>query len=234
MYPQSAQILPAFWPSLASCQAPARIKIWNLPQSRAYSIDTMDSGSDKSPQVGEDERLMLGVAAGDCAAFASLYDRFATPIFSLALKMLVNEAEAEDLLQEVFLSVWNKASTFQAQKGSAFAWVVSQARNRAIDRIRSRRRRGELIDANGPELEPSGSVVRASSFNAEISERGRLLRAALEQLTAEQRQVLTLAYFEGMTQVEIASRLAEPLGTIKARAHRGLTRLRAALGYLNE
>ena len=194
----------------------------------------MDPSLEHSPLAGEDERLMLQVASGDRAAFAALYDRFATPIFSLALKMLVSEAEAQDLLQEVFLSVWNKASTFRAQRGSAFAWVVSQARNRAIDRIRSRRRRGELIDAHGSELEPSGSVVKSSSTNAEISERGRILRAALGQLTEEQRQVLLLAYFEGMTQVEIAARLSEPLGTIKARAHRGMARLRAALGYLNE
>jgi RNA polymerase sigma-70 factor (ECF subfamily) len=194
----------------------------------------MEQGSDFTSARGEDEQLMLKVAEGNRSAFATLYDRFSTPLYSLVLKMLANEAEAQDLLQEVFLSVWNKAATFRAEKGSAFAWVVSQARNRAIDRIRSRQRRGELIQAYGPELEPAGSVVASSAQNVELSERGRHVRSALEQLSAEQRQVLRRAYFEGLTQAEIAQKLAEPLGTIKARAHRGLARLRATLRFLHE
>ncbi len=189
----------------------------------------------ESSESGEaDEQLMLAVAAGSRTAFTALYERFSTPLYSLALKMLANEAEAQDLLQEVFLSVWNKAGTFRAEKGTAFAWVVSQTRNRAIDRLRSRRRRGELVDAHGPELEPSGSVVQSSADQCALSERGRQVRSALEQLTAEQRQVLRMAFFEGMTQAEIAQKLEEPLGTIKARAHRGMTRLRATLGFLHE
>jgi RNA polymerase sigma-70 factor, ECF subfamily len=206
--------------------------VWNYRRVGAYG--NMEQASESSLAVGEDEQLMLQVAEGNRVAFAALYDRFSTPLYSLALKMLANEAEAQDLLQEVFLSVWNKAVTFRSDKGSAFAWVVSQARNRAIDRIRSRRRRGELLEAHGPELEPSGSVVLSSAQNAELSERGRHLRDALGQLSEEQRQVLQLAYFEGLTQLEISQRLAEPLGTIKARAHRGMARLRAALRFLHE
>ena len=133
--------------------------VWNRPLVKAYTFSNMEPGSESPSTLGEDEQLLLKVAEGNRAAFAALYDRFATPLYSLALKMLGSEAEAQDVLQEVFLSIWNKASTFRAEKGSAFAWVVSQVRNRAIDRIRSRRRRGELVDAHGPELEPSGSVV---------------------------------------------------------------------------
>jgi RNA polymerase sigma-70 factor (ECF subfamily) len=188
----------------------------------------------ESPSRDDDEQLLLKVAEGNRTAFGALYDRFSTPIYSLALKMLANEAEAQDLVQEVFLSVWNKATTFRREKGSAFSWVVAQARNRAIDRIRSMRRRGQLVEAHLPELEPSGSVVTSSAQNAELSERGRHVRAALEQLSDEQRRVLRLAFFEGLTQVEIAEKLAEPLGTIKARAHRGLVRLRAVLRFLHE
>jgi RNA polymerase sigma-70 factor (ECF subfamily) len=150
------------------------------------------------------------------------------------LKILANEAEAQDLLQEVFLSIWNKAATFRVERGSAFAWAVAQLRNRAIDRIRSRRRRGELIEAHAPELTPSGSAVLSSAENAELSERGRQVRSALTQLSEDQAAVLRLAYFEGLTQSEIAEKLEEPLGTIKARAHRGMARLRAALRYLND
>ena len=208
--------------------------IWNRSQFQAYTSAIMQSGPDFSSSLGEDEKLLLQIAEGSRPAFIALYERLATPLYSLALKMLANEAEAQDILQEVFLSIWNKASTFRVEKGSAFAWAVSQVRNRAIDRIRSRRRRGELLDAHGPELEPSGSVVASSAQNAELSERGRFVRSALEELSAEQREVLRLAYFEGLTQVEIATKLAEPLGTIKARAHRGMARLRATLRFLHE
>jgi RNA polymerase sigma-70 factor (ECF subfamily) len=195
---------------------------------------TMEKAFEPSPLGEDDEQLMQKVAEGSRSAFATLYSRFSMPLYSLALKMLSSEAEAQDLLQEVFLSVWNKAATFQAEKGSAFAWVVSQARNRAIDRLRSRRRRGELIEAHGPELEPSGSVVTSSAENCDLSDRGRHVRSALEQLSEEQKQVLRLAFFEGLTQAEIAEKLEEPLGTIKARAHRGMARLRSALRFLHE
>jgi RNA polymerase sigma-70 factor (ECF subfamily) len=215
---------------------PADGFIWAF-RSRPFSgIEEphMDKVPETSTPAGEDERLLVKVAEGSRAAFTSLYERFSTPLYSLALKMLANEAEAQDLLQEVFLSIWNKASTFRADRGSAFSWVVSQTRNRAIDRIRSRRRRGELIEANAPDLAPSGSVVLSSSENFERNDRGRQVRSALSQLSDDQREVLRLAYFEGLTQAEIAEKLEEPLGTIKARAHRGLARLRASLRYLHD
>jgi len=183
---------------------------------------------------GDDEQLLLQVAEGSRAAFATLYERLSTPLYSLALKILANEAEAQDLLQEVFLSVWNKAATYRVERGSAFAWIVAQVRNRAIDRIRSRRRRGELLEENAPELEPGGSVVPSSAENYEKSDRAQHIRSALAQLSGEQREVLWLAYFEGLTQVEIAEKLEEPLGTVKARASRGMARLREALRYLHD
>jgi RNA polymerase sigma-70 factor, ECF subfamily len=183
---------------------------------------------------GNDEQLLLKVAEGSRAAFATLYERLSTPLYSLALKILANEAEAQDLLQEVFLSVWNKAATYRVERGSAFSWIVAQVRNRAIDRIRSRRRRGELLEENAPDLEPSGSAVPSSAENHEKSDRARHVRSALAQLSEEQREVLRLAYFEGLTQVEIAEKLEEPLGTVKARASRGMARLREALRYLHD
>jgi RNA polymerase sigma-70 factor (ECF subfamily) len=210
----------------------ADIWIWNrrLPAYNSYKMEHVP----ESPGREDDEQLLLKVAEGNRSAFSALYDRFSTPVYSLALKMLSNEAEAQDLVQEVFLSVWSKATTFRTEKGSAFSWVVAQARNRAIDRIRSMRRRGQLVEANLPDLEPSGSVVASSARNVELSERGRHVRAALDQLSDEQKKVLRLAFFEGLTQAEIAQKLAEPLGTIKARVHRGMVRLRDALRFLHE
>ena len=181
-----------------------------------------------------DEHLIAQVARGNRSAFAALYDRFSTPLYSLALKMLANEAEAQDLLQEVFLSVWNKAAAFHAERGSAFSWVVAQLRNRAIDKLRSRRRHGELIEANAPDLEPTGSATSSSADNCAISERARVVRSALREIPHDLRQVLHLAYFEGLTQAEIAEKLEEPLGTIKARAQRGMARLRSILRALHE
>jgi RNA polymerase sigma-70 factor (ECF subfamily) len=182
----------------------------------------------------DDAQLIARVAQGDREAFGALYDRFATPLYSLAMKMLASETEAQDLLQEAFLSLWQKAPQFRAERGSAFSWMVSQVRHRAIDRIRARRRRGELLDAHAPDLEPSGSVTASSAQNAEAGERAREVRSALAQLSDEQRQVLRLAYFEGLTQAEIAEKLAEPLGTIKARASRGLARLRSILRIMHD
>jgi len=209
-------------------------RVWNRRKFAAYTCGNMEPALHSAPDANDDAQLIAKVATGDRAAFATLYDRFATPLYSLALKMLANEAEAKDLLQEVFLSVWNKAETFRADRGSAFSWVVAQLRNRAIDRIRSKRRRGELLEANAPDLEPSGSTTTSSAQNCEVSERAREVRAAMEQLSEEQRQVLRLAYFEGLTQVEIAEKLEEPLGTIKARAHRGMARLRTILRIFHE
>jgi RNA polymerase sigma-70 factor (ECF subfamily) len=207
--------------------------VWNRAVFAAYQTANMEK-SIHSAVANDDEQMIIRVAQGDRAAFLTLYDRFSGPLYSLALKMLANEAEAEDLLQEVFLSVWNKAATFRSDRGSAFSWVVAQLRNRAIDRIRSKRRRGELLEANAPELEPTGSVTTSSAENCEISERAREVRSAMGQLTDDQRQVLRMAYFEGMTQVEIAEKLEEPLGTIKARAQRGMARLRTILRGIHE
>jgi RNA polymerase sigma-70 factor (ECF subfamily) len=186
-----------------------------------------------SPLAPADEELLMQVALGDRAAFAVFYDRLAGPLYSLALKMLGQEAEAQDLVQEVFLTIWNKAGTFDSARGSAFSWSVTQLRNRAIDRIRSRRRRGELLDTFGQDLAPQDSQRNAAE-DAEAGERSRHVRAALGKLSDEQRDVLRLAYFEGLTQTEIAQRLDEPLGTIKARAHRALARLRDILRYVHD
>jgi RNA polymerase sigma-70 factor, ECF subfamily len=187
-----------------------------------------------SPHSPADETLLTQVATGDREAFATLYDRLSTPLYSLALKMLGSEAEAQDIVQEVFLSVWNKASTFDPARGSAFSWTVTQLRNRAIDRIRSRRRRGELMDAFGADLEPTGGESRSAADNCEISEQARQVRDAMGKLSDDQRNVLRLAYFEGLTQVEIAEKLREPLGTIKARAHRAMARLRDILRLIHD
>jgi len=194
----------------------------------------MENAPYSAARADDDQKLMLKIAQGDRAAFSALYDRFSTPLYSLALHMLANEAEAQDMLQEVFLSIWSKASAFRPERGTAFSWVVSQLRNRIIDRLRSKRRRGELTETYADDLTPSGSHSPSSAQNVLATECAREVRSALEQLGEEQSQVLRLAFFEGLTQSEIAEKLEEPLGTIKARASRGMARLRSTLRYLRE
>ena len=230
-----AMTILTFLPTAFAAWAPQSHNwVWNRPAFPAYSFRNMDHAIHSAADANEDAQLIAKVATGDRIAFGQLYDRFSTPLYSLAIKMLGNEAEAQDLLQDVFLSVWNKSETFRADRGSAFSWVVAQLRNRAIDRLRARRRRGELLEANAPDLEPTGSATLSSAQNCEVSERAREVRSAMEQLTDEQKQVLRLAYFEGMTQLEISQKLEEPLGTIKARAHRGMSRLRTILRVFHE
>ena len=213
---------------------PPRNSIWNRRAFPAYTAAAMETTPHSAPGANDGDSLIVRVAQGDREAFGALYDRFSMPLYSLALKILGDEAEAKDLLQDIFLSIWHKAPGFRAERGTAFSWMVTLLRNRAIDRIRSRRRRSELLDANAPDLEPTSSATPTSAQEAIASERAREVRAALEQINDEQRQVLRLAYFEGLTQVEIAEKLEEPLGTIKARAQRGMARLRNLLRGIHE
>ena len=168
--------------------------------------------------------LIQRVANQDREALSQLYDRFSTVVFSLAMRMLRARSNAEDLLQEVFVQVWRQAKVYSGDRGSPEAWIINMARGLAIDKIRSIRRMGRsFVLADDPELaqlrEPLGS------WTAE-SEVPMTMNSALANLPETQRKVLELAYLDGMTQTEIAERLAEPLGTIKARIRAGIQRLR--------
>lgn len=188
--------------------------------SQAGDVGAMDAG------------LLQRMARGDREAFGALYDRFSRPLFSTALQILRDSAEAEDVTQEVFLTLWEKAAEFSDRRGSAFAWAVTLTRNRAIDRIRMRRRRGELLAQAAPD-DLSALVSDAlpdSADHLSAKEHASGVRAAVAELPAEQQEALRLAFFSGLTQQEIAAHLQQPLGTIKARIRRGLMKLREKLG----
>lgn len=178
-----------------------------------------------------DARLLERVARRDRQAFADLYDRFSGALYGTALRIVSDPSEAQDIVHDAFLTVWDKADTFQSQRGSAFSWVVTLVRNRAIDRVRSRRRRAELLAESVPsdlgyhEM-PEGA---SGSEAAAAGDDARMVRAAIAALPAEQRRALEMAFFGGLTQEQIARSLREPLGTIKARIRRGLIRLRDLL-----
>lgn len=186
------------------------------------------------PQRGDDRgrehaALVAAMARGDKAALARLYDELARPLYSLAFRVLNDATEAQDVIQDVFLQLWHKAGTYETGRGTVFAWAATLARNRAIDRVRMRQRRAELLAESAPDLQPAASGAADSADTLWLREQAGAVRAALTTLAPEQQKAIELAFFSGLTQQEIAARLNEPLGTIKARIRRGLLRLREIL-----
>jgi RNA polymerase sigma-70 factor (ECF subfamily) len=158
-------------------------------------------------------------------AAAELYDRYAPQLYALARRIVRNEADAEDVIQEVFSQAWLRAASYDSNRGSVLGWLLMMTRTRAIDRLRARQARPDMNPAGFSDVVADNS--RSASDRLLAAEEAERVRAALVALPDHQRTPLELAYYEGLTQVEIAERLAEPLGTIK-------TRMRAALGSLRK
>jgi RNA polymerase sigma-70 factor (ECF subfamily) len=172
--------------------------------------------------------LIAAIAAGDRDAFGRFYDLTAPMAFGLIRRVLRDPEAAAEVLQEVFWQVWQDASRYDPTRGSAEAWLVTRAKTRAIDRLRSMRRRDRSFVA--PVDESVAQRREAPAENpAVVAEDKSLVQTALAQLPEAQRRVIELAFFEGLTQSEIATRLGEPLGTVKTRARLGLDRLRGVL-----
>ena len=173
--------------------------------------------------------LIAAIAAGDRDAFSRFYDLTAPMAFGLIRRVLRDPEAAAEVLQEVFWQIWQDAPRYDPKRGSPEAWLVMRAKTRAIDRLRSIRRRDRTFVAPVDE-----SVAQRREEPAEnpavVAEDRSLVRNALAQLPEAQRRVIELAFFEGLTQSEIATRLGEPLGTVKTRARLGLERLRGVLG----
>jgi len=180
--------------------------------------------------VAELQAQLLGrMAAQDTQALSEFYDQTAAPLYSVAVQILGDPAEAEEVIQDVFVQIWEKAATFDAALGAPFHWALSIARHRAIDRLRARQRRGRLLD----ELRdrPTGALVAEAPLDRNWlpADEAASVRAALNELPPDQRRAIEMAFFGGMTHLEIAEALREPLGTIKARIRRGMLRLRDSL-----
>jgi RNA polymerase sigma-70 factor (ECF subfamily) len=163
--------------------------------------------------------LIRRLTRGDHEALGEFYDLYAGLVNGLAVRILRDRAEAEDTVQEVFVQVWQQAARFDPSRGTPQAWLCTMARTRALDRLRKRASRREE-----PELADSGSTATPRT------EEALAVRAALDALPLDQRKALELAYYEGLTQSEIAERLAEPLGTVKTRIRTAMIRLRGVLG----
>lgn len=170
--------------------------------------------------------LLRRVAEGDPGALEKLYGLYASRIFSAACRLLGGVSEAEEIVQECFLDVWNRAATFDEGRGNVGAWITSIGRNRAIDRLRARATRMRTLDRAKHEGSPRPATPEHQLETAQTRER---VSAALAQLPPEQRAVVELAYFDGLSQSEIADRTGDPLGTVKGRARAALEKLAAQL-----
>ena len=174
-------------------------------------------------------QLLRRMAARDRQALSEFYDQTATPLFSVAMRILGDAGEAEDVLQDVFVQIWERAATFDVMLGSAFHWALSILRRRAIDRLRSRQRRERLAEQLHQSGVPAPVSGGSPALDALVAEQATAVRSALTSLPNEQRQVIEMAFFGGLTHPEIAVALQQPLGTIKARIRRGLLKLRESL-----
>ena len=185
---------------------------------------------DPAQQLEAEIALLRRVAQGDRRGFEELYDRFSGVLFSTAYRVLNNQEAAEDVLQDVFIQIWEKAPLYDPTRGKPMTWAVTLTRNKAIDRLRSTVRRNRLQDDVEREAETFEQFDDRSSFDAVASgETSKLVREAIQKLSKDQREAIELAFFSSLTQTKIAERLGEPLGTIKARIRRGMMKLKEVI-----
>jgi RNA polymerase sigma-70 factor, ECF subfamily len=175
-----------------------------------------------------DPELVTRLQRRDPQALAELYDRYGRLVYSLILRVVHDAGIAEDLVQETFLRVWNRVQGFDAERGAIAPWLLAVARNRAIDYLRSAGGR----ERNALEFEETGhpSLYVDMEQDLLISDNARVVKAAIEKLSPQQRQVIELAYFEGLSQTEMAERMNQPLGTVKTWVRAALKNLRDDLG----
>jgi RNA polymerase sigma-70 factor, ECF subfamily len=174
--------------------------------------------------IKTDEELLYAIATGCEESFAELYDRYKTVLFNIIFRLINNRVEAEDVLQDAFFQIWQKASYFDKTRGRGFTWIVTISRRRAIDKIRSISSQNRIgIESHFPKTD--------RFFNAEEelfqTQRKNVIQKAITHLPEEQRKLVKLSYFENLSQSEIADRLKIPLGTIKTRTGSAFNRLRA-------
>jgi RNA polymerase sigma-70 factor (ECF subfamily) len=182
-----------------------------------------------------DQEMIARVGRRDQSAFSAVYDRLSGPLYSLAMKMLGDSAEAQDALQDVFLQIWSRAATYNPEQSSVFSWAVLLTRSRVIDRLRARGRRSRVVVASTEEIPTAtadASTVENAADTAGKNDEATRVRYVLNNLPSEQREAIELAFFEDLSHHEIAVRLEQPLGTVKARIRRGLLKLRQRLNTL--
>ena len=175
-----------------------------------------------------DHAALERMARGDHEALAELYDRHGRLVFSLALRILRDQGDAEDIVQEVFAQAWRQAARYESSRGNVIAWLLNLTRSRAIDRLRGRRARPDTA-AGDPSTLELPDLSQPVDEQIALSTEAARIRAAVDELSVLQRVAIELAFYEGLTHVEIAERLELPLGTVKTRIRQGLLKLRERL-----
>jgi RNA polymerase sigma-70 factor, ECF subfamily len=188
------------------------------------------------PGAPSDLELMEGIQAEDPDALSQLYDRYGGIVKALVLRVLHNEAEADDLLQEIFMEIWNQAKNFSAQKGKPLGWMVTLARRRAIDALRKKQAyaRAEERLQKETEQQPDAWAHNTTAEEIAFADTRVLVRRVISKLPPAQQQAIELAFFRGMSQREIASSTNTPLGTVKTRLELGLKKIYDGLKTLKD
>jgi RNA polymerase sigma-70 factor (ECF subfamily) len=188
------------------------------------------------PGAPTDVDLMLGIQRGDADALSQLYDRYNGIIKALILRIIHNDTEADDLLQEVFMEIWNQAKNFSPAKGKPLGWMVTLTRRRAIDALRKKQayaRAEERLQAQ-PEQQPLAWVQNSTAEDIRLGDTRALMAKVISSLPEAQQQVIDLAFFQGMSQREIAANTNIPLGTVKTRLELGLKKIYDSLKELKD
>src|ERR1700736_457980 len=202
----------------------------------ATSEKSTTSAVELEPGAPSDVDLMLGIQRGDADALSQLYDRYNGIMKALILRIIHNDAGADDLLQEVFMEIWNQAKNFSAAKGKPLGWMVTLTRRRAIDALRKTQayaRAEERFQAE-PEQQPLAWVQNTTEKDIEAGDTRALMAKVINSLPEAQQQVIELAFFQGMSQREIASNTNIPLGTVKTRLELGLKKIYDGLKELKD
>ncbi|SLM49156.1 putative RNA polymerase sigma factor, sigma-24 homolog [Nitrospira japonica] len=180
-----------------------------------------------------DPALFARIVKGDQQAFSELYDLSCTLLYTLAIRILGNREEAEEVLQDVYLEVWRKVARYDVGRGTPVAWLITLTRSRAIDRLRARSARGyQTTDSLERDAAAQIRDMSPSPFETQADQELRLaVGTAMASLPAAQQQAIELAYYEGLSHMEIAARLNQPLGTVKTRIKLGMSKLRDTLRH---
>src|SRR6266404_2768031 len=214
----------------------------NLQATASPDLEAQPSGKPLAAAIEvelgapTDVDLMLGIQAGDADALSQLYDRYNGIVKALILRIIHNDTEGDDLLQEVFMEIWNQAKNFSAAKGKPLGWMVTLTRRRAIDALRKRQayaRAEERFQAE-PERQPLAWVQNVTEDDIRAGDTRALIANVINSLPEAQQQVIELAFFQGMSQREIASHTNIPLGTVKTRLELGLKKMYDGLKELKD
>jgi len=202
---------------LCQQQRPEEEKVSVLPQ------DAVEPEGDNNLSL-----LIDRISDGDQMALSSLYDRTSSLVFGLALRILADRSAAEEVFLDVYKQIWRQASSYNSERGAPIAWILTITRSRALDRIRAHKRDQKLKEQFT--VEPQTDYTSSDpEKDLELSERAAIVRSALCALPPEQREVIELAYYCGLSHTEIATRLSQPLGTVKTRVRLGMIKLRELL-----